>query len=321
MSEIFGFETEGNTVVSKFADQVKGRTFLITGPSEGSIGAETALSLARASPKQLLLLGRNKTRIDPIIKAISEIDKNIAVKFFEVDLSSLESVRNAAQAILSDPTIPTINVIINNAGIMACPYEKSIDGIEMQFASNHLGHFLLDNLLLPKVRASGPHARIVNISSWGHAFSQVNFDDINFNDGKDYIPLCGYGQSKTANVLHAVALKKRLAGSNIHAYALHPGSIVSGLRKYATPEFAKAVSGHWEKLGKPMPVRKTMQQGCATQLRAALDPSLESRPEIYLQDCQLTSDPTDVYPYCVDPEAAERLWQLSEKLIGQKFDI
>ncbi|KAH8802824.1 hypothetical protein F5884DRAFT_803245 [Xylogone sp. PMI_703] len=294
---------------------------LITGPSEGSIGAESAISLARAGPKQLLLLGRNKAKVEPTIKAISEIDKNIDVKFFEVDLSSLESVRKAAQAILFDSTIPTINVIINNAGIMACPYEKSVDGIEMQFAANHLGHFLLTNLLLPKLRASGPHARIVNVSSWGHAFSDVRFDDVNFNDGKDYLPQSGYGQSKTANVLHAVGLNKRLAGSNVRAYALHPGSIASGLQKYATPELMKAAIGHWEKVGRPMPGRKTLQQGCSTHLRAALDPSLESSSDIYLQDCQLTSDPANVYPYCLDPEAADKLWELSEKLVGQKFSI
>lgn len=294
---------------------------MITGPSEGSIGAETAISLARAGPKQLLLLGRNKSKIDPTINAISAIDKNIDVKFFQVDLSSLESVRAVANAIRSDPAVTTINVIINNAGVMACPYQKSADGVEYQFAANHLGHFVLDNLLLPKLRASGPHARIVNISSWGHAFSNVRFDDVNFNDGKDYLPQNGYGQSKTANVLHAAGLNKRLSGTNIRAYALHPGGIASGLQKYVTPELIKAAVDHWETVGRPMPGRKTLQQGCATHLVAALDPSLEERPEIYLQDCQLTSDPADVYPYCLDPAGAEKLWELSEKLSGQKFDI
>lgn len=179
----YGFTTEGNTIVTDFPSQVKNRTFLITGPSEGGIGAETAISLAHGSPSTILLLGRTLSKIQPTIDAIQSIDARIKIKFVEVSLDSLTSVRKAAKVILDDASVEKIDVVINNAAIMACPYGLSVDGYELQFATNHLSHFLLTNLILPKVIAAGPGARIVNLSSNGHVFAGINWESLDFNKG------------------------------------------------------------------------------------------------------------------------------------------
>lgn len=126
----------------------------------------------------LLLLGRSEAKIVPVVENMKEIYPDVKVQFIECDLSSLDSVRNAAEVINNQ--VDRIHYIVNNAGIMACPYQLTIDRIEMQFATNHLGHFLLTNLLLPKILAAGPGARIVNVSSRGHRFSGVRTTDWNF---------------------------------------------------------------------------------------------------------------------------------------------
>jgi len=239
-----------------------------------------------------------------------------------VDLSSLSSVRSAAQAILSDSSIPHIDVMINNAAIMACPYTLSADDFELQLATNHLSHFLLTNLLLPKLLPSGPntYTRIINVSSWGHAFSPFRTQDPNFTSG-DYLPWTAYGQAKTANILFSVGLNQRFKGRGLRAFALHPGSIATNLQRYTDPDMVRVAMDYWKEIGKEMPARKTLQQGCATTLRAALDPSLEEREEVYLQDCQLSEDPEVVKPYAVDAENARVCWEMSEQMVGERFDI
>jgi NAD(P)-dependent dehydrogenase (short-subunit alcohol dehydrogenase family) len=197
---------------------------LITGPSKDSIGAETAVTLAHGSPASYLLLGRALNRIQPVIEEIKKIDPSIIVKFYQVDLESLASVRSVAQTILDDSSISKIDVMVNNAGIMASPYEKTKDGLEMQFGVNHISHFLLTNLLMPKILAAGPGARIVNISSYGNIMSDIRYDDPGFHDGETYNPWLAYGQSKTANILMAVSLNEKLGKKGVRAYALNPGS-------------------------------------------------------------------------------------------------
>ncbi|KAJ9155041.1 NAD(P)-binding protein [Pleurostoma richardsiae] len=320
----FGYETEGLEIVRSFPEQVKGRIFLITGPSPGGIGAETALSLAAGSPAALLLLGRSRTKCQPVIDSIRAKDPSILVKFVEVDLASLASVRAAADAILADPEIPRIDVVINNAGVMWCPLSRTPEGFELQLASCHLGHFVLTNRLMPKVLAAGPVARIVNVSSSGNKMGPVRWDDPNFLREGSYTPLAGYGQAKTANILFTVALNARLArgggGRGARAYALHPGSIPSGLQKFSTPELvAEAV--RMVVPGGKMPSRwKTLQQGCSTTLRAALDPALEGEEGVFLEDCNLFTDPATLDPRALDPVDAERLWKMSEDLVGEKFE-
>jgi NAD(P)-dependent dehydrogenase (short-subunit alcohol dehydrogenase family) len=197
---------------------------LITGPSKGSIGAETAITLAHGLPAEYLLLGRALDKIQPVIDEVKAINQSIIVKFYQVDLDSLSSVRKVAQTILEDSSVTKIDVMVNNAGLMGCPYEKTKDGLEMQFGVNHISHFLLTNLLMPKVLAAGPGARIVNVSSYGNIMSNILYEDTGFNDGKTYNPWMAYGQSKTANILMAVSLNEKLGKKGVRAYALNPGS-------------------------------------------------------------------------------------------------
>lgn len=222
-------------------------TVAITGASAGSLGAQTALYLASGHPGALLFLGRTEAKVTSVVKEISTISPSTIVKFIQIDLSSLSSVRQAASKIAS--STPHIDVLINNAGIMGIPqYAKSVDGIEMQFASNHIGHFLLTNLLIPLIPAGG---RIVNLSSAGHALGEVRFSDWNFDDGKAYDEWEAYGQSKAANVLFAISLAEKLAKKDVVAFSLHPGNIFgTGLAVGIGEVDWEAVMGRFAKVGK-----------------------------------------------------------------------
>ena len=151
---------------------------LITGPSDGGIGAETALCLASRSPSAIILAGRDRTKIQPVIERITEINPKVKAAFVSLDLSNQESIRGAAAEI--NGQFDGIDVLINNAAIMACPYSTTKDGFEVQFGTNFLGPFLFTGLLLPKLRAAGPGARIVNVSSSAHRFEGIRFEDLDF---------------------------------------------------------------------------------------------------------------------------------------------
>lgn len=198
---LFNAQTTGDEVVEAFASSVASKTsqfpclhtlsspflslhftnetlVLITGPSEHGLGAQTALSLAVGKPRRLILVGRNLTKIQPVIDEINSISSSTEVIFEELDLTNLSSVKKAAKGI--NGKIEKLDILVNNAGVMAVKdYEKSVDGIEMQFAANHIGHFLLTNLLMDKIFAA-EGARIVNVSSGGYVSSGVGFEDWNF---------------------------------------------------------------------------------------------------------------------------------------------
>jgi NAD(P)-dependent dehydrogenase (short-subunit alcohol dehydrogenase family) len=175
----FGFASTGDSIVEAFHKQVEGRTFLITGPSPGGIGAETALSLARGKPSRLVLAGRSKSKIQPLIQEINERYPDVTTDFITLDLGSLASARQAAADIQAVSV--RLDVLILNAAIMATPFQKTADGFEGQFGTNHLGHFLFANLLLPLIPPSAhPESRIVVVSSSAHALTETNFD------GKSY---------------------------------------------------------------------------------------------------------------------------------------
>ena len=255
---------------------------LITGPSIGGIGEETAYALSLAQPTALFLAGRNISKVQPLIDRIHATNPSIAVHFIPLALDDIQSVRRAAAAILA-LNVP-LDVIINNAGIMFCPFALTPQGIESQFGTNHIGHFLLTNLLLPAMRQGG---RIVNVSSSGHFFSGIRFTDPNFTKGYDFVD--AYGQSKTANILHALSLAERLHDRNIKAYSVHPGSISTGLQVHINPEtVAPAIARAKETWPREFVAtslereRKTLEQGCSTTLVAALDPALERKFHSFL---------------------------------------
>ncbi|ROW12553.1 hypothetical protein VMCG_00501 [Cytospora schulzeri] len=340
----FDKSTTGTEVAETFKDHIRGKTVLITGPSPRSIGEATALAIAKAGPALLILASRTPSKLEAVADACRKVVADRAgvpgrgqiteVKTVLLDLASLASVRSAAQqvAVITD----RIHVLINNAGISLGVRRISPDGFEMHFAVNHLGHFLLTNLLLPLVLRAGPGARIVNVTSTGHRLSPMRFSDYNFENevdgpGKGKITLpadeqppstapawslarsadgfpgtIAYGMSKTANVLFTVALKRRLAVKGIESFAVHPGEIYTNIvTGPLSPDFKKAIAEL------PASKWKTHDQGCATTLVAAFDPSISGPDHVYLEDCQITSPAH----WASDIEKAERLWRLSEELM------
>jgi NAD(P)-dependent dehydrogenase (short-subunit alcohol dehydrogenase family) len=316
----FTRETTGAQIVDAFADQVEGRTFLITGASDGGIGGETAVTLARGAPAQIFLLARSPGKVNPIIEKINKVNSNIKVTFISIELDDFDSVRSAAKEIHA--ATDKIDVIINCAGIMALPeFTTNKNGIEQQFAINHLGHFLLTALIFDKVAAAGHGARINNVTSDGYKLGTFRGDDYNFQDGAEYNAWNGYGQSKTANILFTRSLASKLADRGIVSLTTHPGVIPSSNIGRTTTtdlfdniqEIAVMNTGEPFIMGEP----KTIEQGTATGLVAALDPRLASKSGSYLEDCAIQP----LRDYASSAENAQQLWALSEKLVGQKFDI
>jgi NAD(P)-dependent dehydrogenase (short-subunit alcohol dehydrogenase family) len=261
-----------------------------------------------------------------VIARIQEIDPNIKVSFVSVTLDDFDSVRAAAAEV--NGKISKLHYLINNAGVMAIQqFTKNKNGIEMQFATNHLGHFLLTKLLFDKILAAGPGARIVNLTSLGHKLSPVWFDDYNFGDGKKYDTFgwVGYGQSKTANILFSLYLANKLRERGIQSFGVHPGAIFETNLGTHLSDVQEALAAceavAQENTGRHFPfegeVPKSMAQGISTTLVAALDPRIEAQSGMYMTDCQ----PQKTYEYAEDMEGAEKLWKLSEKLVGEKFEI
>jgi NAD(P)-dependent dehydrogenase (short-subunit alcohol dehydrogenase family) len=294
-----------------------GKRALVTGAS-GGLGAETARVLADRGAA-VTLTARDVAKGEAVAAEIRRTTGNDAIDVMSLDLAVPDSVRQFAKAYLAQ--YDALQLLINNAGVMACPLERTAAGYEMQFATNHLGHFLLTGLLEPALRAGAP-GRIVNVSSRGHRFSPVRFDDPNF-ESSEYDKWVAYGQSKTANVLFTLELDRRLADAGVRAFALHPGAIMTELARYMTGDDIKELQARAPG-GKGMEF-KTIPCGAATSVFAATAPELDGRGGLYLEDCQVsgprTSDEAEMgyESYALDPEAAQRLWTLSEALVGETF--
>jgi NAD(P)-dependent dehydrogenase (short-subunit alcohol dehydrogenase family) len=209
------------------------------------------------------------------------------------------------------------DVVINNAGVMACPKGKTSDGFETQFGTNHLGHFVFTNHIVPLLKSG---ARIVNLSSAGHRFADVDLDDPNF-EHTEYQPFVAYGRSKTANVLYAAALDRRLKGRGIRATAVHPGGIQTELGRHLTPELIAQIMP----AGRAAFKFKTIPQGAATSVWSAVVAPADAVGGRYCEDChvaEITNDPNSrqgVRSYALDPTRADALWAKSEKMVGENF--
>ncbi|MFF4351070.1 oxidoreductase [Streptomyces sp. NPDC001530] len=299
-----------------------GKVAIVTGGYSG-IGLETARVL-RSAGAEVVVPARHTERARAALK---EID---GVEIETMDLLDPASIDAFAERFLASGR--PLHLLVNSAGVMAPPLTRDARGYEVQFATNHLGHFQLVARLWPALRRAHG-ARVVSVSSWGHRFSPVLFDDPHF-EHRAYDRWVAYGQSKTANILFALGLDARGKADGVRAFSLHPGSIVdTGLKKYLAEEDLKAV-GVLDTDGKPIldPDRqlKTVEQGAATSVWCATSPLLDGRGGLYCENSDVAprmrpeegSDWTlmnrswkaGVLPYAVDPEAADRLWELSERL-------
>ncbi|KAF2442547.1 NAD(P)-binding protein [Karstenula rhodostoma CBS 690.94] len=336
----WGFNTTAQTVAAAYPDAIKNRTILITGVNRNGLGYATAAALASQSPSTIIITGRSQAKLDESLASLRTAYPSVTFKPLVVDLSSQASVRSAAASVLAWPDILTLDIVINNAGVMNLPSRTlSVDGIEMHFATNHIGHFLLTNLLMPKILASTA-PRIVNVSSIGTFVSPVRFSDLLWNtphavipeqekpnvgmlaatdllvtDDTTYIPFGAYGLSKTANILFSVGLNKKVGGKGVRSFALHPGEIMTDLHRTTDPAWLAMAKERGTKVG--LKGDKSAEEGAATSVVAAVDPGLGGEKEgVFLEDCQVSAK---VPSYAVDEKEAERLWEVSEGLVGEKF--
>jgi NAD(P)-dependent dehydrogenase (short-subunit alcohol dehydrogenase family) len=282
---------------------LSGKLAIVTGGYSG-IGLETTRALAGAGAHVIVPARRPEVAKEAVEGA--EID--------ELDLADLDSVRAFADRFLASGR--QIDILINNAGIMACPETRVGPGWEAQFATNHLGHYALVNRLWPAI---APGARVVAVSSRGHHNSDIHWDDPQFEQGYD--KWAAYGQAKTANVLFAVHLDALGRNTGVRSFALHPGAIMTPLQRHL--EKQELVDRGWiDEEGNLIDTSfKTPQQGAATQVWAATSPQLSDMGGLYCDDCDIAepangNERAGVRNYAVDPEHAARLWALSAELTG-----
>ncbi len=297
---------------------LEGKLAVVTGASSG-LGVETCRVLAAAGAT-VMMVARSEEKLQTAMQDLLREQPGAQLHTQCMDLADLDSVRSAATDILlchSD-----IQLLINNAGVMACPLSRTVQGFEMQFGTNHLGHFLFTGLLASALMEGAP-GRVVNLSSAGHKFSNVNFSDPSYQH-REYDKWQAYGESKTANVLFTVGLDGRTRERGVRAFAVHPGVIMTNLGRHMDEADYASLSVK-SSSGEPL-VFKSVQQGAAATVWAATSPALSGRGGIYLENCQIAhaasgSGSTGVESYAVDADAAERLWQLSEELVGQSFSF
>uniref|UniRef100_A0A3P9IAR0 Si:ch211-107o10.3 n=1 Tax=Oryzias latipes TaxID=8090 RepID=A0A3P9IAR0_ORYLA len=282
--------------------RLDGKTVLITGANTG-IGKETAVDLAQRGAR-VIMACRDMERANKAAEDVRKRSGNGNVIVKKLDLASLESVRHLSKEVLASEE--RLDILINNAGIMSCPQWKTEDGFEMQFGVNHLGHFLLTNCLLDLLKKSTP-SRIVNVSSLAHEKGEIYFDDINLE--KDYHPWKSYRQSKLANVLFTRELAKRLEGTGVTTYSLHPGVIKTELGRHFLPTIPL-----WKRvLYKPFSFFiKSSSQGAQTTIYCAVEEKLQNESGLYYSDCA----PKTPAPQVLDDEAAKRLWDVSASMVG-----
>ncbi|KAH7095286.1 hypothetical protein FB567DRAFT_25629 [Paraphoma chrysanthemicola] len=313
-----------NALASKIAadnaSSIAGKIVLTTGVTQGGLGATFVEEIAKHKPALLILAGRSASKVQATVDKLKATPESadVETRILVLDLASQEQVRTAAKEVLAYPE-DHIDVVVNSAGIMAGKYQKTVDGLEAQFGSNHIGHFLFTNLIMPKILAS-KSPRIVNVSSDGHRAGGIRFDDPNFQDGKVYNQWAAYGQSKTANILFSRALAEKLGGNGLRAFSLHPGVAVgTSLAPGFGEEDFKSLKEHDEKIGWDKELDfKTLDECAATHVVAAFDPRLDGFNGAYLENGNVSAE--GLQPTAKREGDAEKLWKLSERLVGQTFE-
>jgi NAD(P)-dependent dehydrogenase (short-subunit alcohol dehydrogenase family) len=322
-----GFGATSTTEDVLSGANLEGKRILVTGVSAG-LGVETARSLA-AHGADVVGAARDLAKAEA---ATAQVRKDAAAhggsfELVALDLASLASVRACADRLLAKGE--PFDVIIGNAGVMATPFGHTADGFETQVGTNHLGHFVLVNRIAPLIRAGG---RLINLSSSGHRYSNVDLEDPNF-ERTPYDPFIAYGRSKTANILFAVAFDRRHRERGIRAAAVHPGGIQTELARYLDPSHIENIVDQLNKQlaaeGKGPFEFKTIPQGAATSVWAGVVAAADEIGGQYCENCHVGRIVPDdvtisavsegVRGYALDAKNAEALWNKSEELVGESF--
>ncbi|HVJ51051.1 MAG TPA: SDR family NAD(P)-dependent oxidoreductase [Aliidongia sp.] len=325
MAKIFGATSTTDEVLAGVS--LTGKRVLVTGVSAG-IGVETARALA-AHGAHVVGAARD---LDKARKATAQVRDDAGTgggrfELIELDLGNLASVRACADAL--NAKAEPFDLVIANAGVMATPFGHTADGFETQFGTNHLGHFVLVNRIASLLRDG---ARLVNLASSGHRFADVDLDDPNF-ERTAYDPFLGYGRSKTANILFAVAFDRRHRGRGVRAAAVHPGGIHTELGRHMGQAQLEALiaqlSADLVAEGKPPFAFKTIPQGAATSVWTGVVAPADAIGGRYCENCHVSEIVPDgvtisavsegVRSYALDPTHAEALWKKSEEMVGERF--
>ncbi|EHK42930.1 hypothetical protein TRIATDRAFT_224995 [Trichoderma atroviride IMI 206040] len=313
----------GPELVAEYASIIKGKTILTTGVSPNTLGATYVESVAAGQPKLIILAGRSLDKVKQTAELVAKAHPEVKTKVLELDLTLFASVRKAAEEVNSWGDVPVIDVLVNNAGIMAVPYEICVDGFEKQFTANHLGHFLFTNLILDKILAA-KDGRVVNISSGAHYISGIRHADINFDQGKTYEKWAAYAQSKTAGILFSRELAKRLGDRGLLSFSANPGAIgTTHLAAHLDFSPGKDAEETFSRMGGApygwqIPELISPERGVSSHVFASFDPVLKAHNGAYIEQRARIAD---YYVDCVSPAAisdieAGKLWPLSAKAVG-----
>jgi NAD(P)-dependent dehydrogenase (short-subunit alcohol dehydrogenase family) len=320
MANTFGATSTTDEVLRGI--NLTGKRVLVTGVSAG-LGVETARALA-AHGAEVIGAARDLSKAQTATEQVrAQAANGGSLRLIQLDLASLASVRSCADALLAAGK--TFDLVIANAGVMATPKGTTADGFETQFGTNHLGHFVLVNRIASLMR---PGSRLVNLSSAGHRFADVDLQDPNF-EHTPYAEFVAYGRSKTANVLFAVEFDRRHKARGVRATAVHPGGIQTELSRHLTAQAREAliasINASQPKGAAPFSY-KSIPQGAATSVWAACVADAEAIGGRYCEDChvaEIVSIPGfrgGVQPYALDPQHAQALWRKSEELVGEHFE-
>ncbi|KAJ7153881.1 hypothetical protein C8R43DRAFT_442964 [Mycena crocata] len=318
----FTFSATANEVATAFSQQIKGKNVLITGTSLNGIGFETARVIAQHA-NLIIITGYNDERLKLSEQAIKKEVPAANIRRLTLDLSSLAGVRKAATEVntYSEP----LHVLIHNAAATIGPFKVTVDNLESQFATDHVGPFLLTKLLTTKLLASATAEytpRVVFVASGAHAFGNgVDFDSIEHPSAKGYNSSTAYFSAKSANILTASELSRRSKGA-MNAYSLDPGLIFTNINQNEEAIPGMQALGILGPDGKPNKEKfqwKTIPQGAATTVAAAFDPRISHQPGSYLHDSTIANE--SVAAHSSDSGNAQKLWALTEKIIGEKFSF
>ncbi|KAL2812684.1 short-chain dehydrogenase [Aspergillus cavernicola] len=302
----FPIETTAEEVARALSSQIKGKNVIITGASPESLGFGAAQTIATKEPGLIVLTARKLPVLEEAKAEILKQSPKANIKLLDFDLGSQASVREAAERVKA--LGERFDVLINCAGIMATPYTLTPEGIESQFGTNHIGHFLFTNLLVPVLNDG---ASIVNVSSSGYQLGPILWDDLSFKK-TPYNKWHAYGQSKAANILFSAAIARKLANRGIISFGVHPGTIRTKIGRHMTQEDYDLFAN--------TPLRiKEPEQGPANMLIAAFDTSIRDHNGSYIHDDNRVTPISEEFAYAFGKENEDRLWVLSEKLVNQEF--